>query len=298
MQLVTSRFANLDDGERISEEAQFLSSEADYLKFLDRLYREEGLDLSLYKQNQMRRRLNMTVRQYGCTSYCQFLDYAKQNIDVYRKFIDRITINVSEFFRNPDKFEILEQRYFLPLLKRTNSPLIWSAGCSTGEEPYTLALLLEKYNLPSTIRVNGWDFDAKALARAAEGIYEAKAVTNVPQDLLQKYFELIPDGRFQVNARLRKRLALEKHNLLEDRFPCSVDLILCRNVVIYFKDRAKEELFQRFGQALAKDGVLMIGASERIPNVAESGLRMVEPFFYVRSDSSIAESKSSQRQQR
>ncbi len=143
------KYGNIDDGERITDEAQFLSSEADYLKFLDRLYHEEGIDLSLYKQNQMRRRLNMTVRQAGQSSYCAFLDHAKQHEDLYRRFIDRITINVSEFFRNAEKFEILEQKFLIPLLKRTASPTIWSAGCSTGEEPYTLALLLEKHGVNS-----------------------------------------------------------------------------------------------------------------------------------------------------
>ena len=278
------RYTNLDEGERISEEASFLSSEVDYVKFLERLYREEGIDLSLYKQNQMRRRLNMTVRQAGFDSYCRFLDHAKQNEEVYRKFVDRITINVSEFFRNPDKFEILEQRFLIPLFKRTASPLIWSAGCSTGEEPYTLALLLEKHQVSPLVKVLGWDFDRNALARAAHGIYDDKAVAGVPPDLLAQHFTRLPDGRLQVSERLKQRVRLEKHNMLEDPFPRNVDVILCRNVVIYFKDRAKEDLFIRFSQALARDGVLMIGASERIPNTTEAKLRAIEPFFYVRTD--------------
>jgi chemotaxis protein methyltransferase CheR len=279
------RFNDIDDGERITEEAQFLSNEADYMKFLERLYREEGIDLSLYKQNQMRRRLNMTVRQAGQLSYCGFLDYAKLHEDIYRRFIDRITINVSEFFRNPDKFEILEQKFLIPLLKRTQSPTIWSAGCSTGEEPYTLALLLEKYNVNPMVKILGWDFDKNALKRAADGIYEDKAVAGVPKPLLDKYFNRLDSGHVQVNEVLKRRIRLEKHNLLEDRFPTGLDAILCRNVVIYFKDRAKEDLFVRFAQALDRNGVLMIGASERIPNVEEAKLRALEPFFYVRTDS-------------
>jgi chemotaxis protein methyltransferase CheR len=283
------RFTNLDEGERISEEANFLSNEADYVKFLERMYREEGIDLSLYKQNQMRRRINMTVRQAGFDNYCRFLDHARQHEDVYRKFIDRITINVSEFFRNADKFEILEQRFLIQLFKRTASPLIWSAGCSTGEEPYTLALLLEKYKVNPTVKVLGWDFDKNALTRAQQGIYDEKAVAFVPPTMLQQYFTRLPDGRLQVGELLKQRVRLEKHNMLEDPFPHNVDVILCRNVVIYFKDRAKEDLFVRFSQALSHDGVLMIGASERIPNATEAKLRAIEPFFYVRTDSSYPE---------
>lgn len=279
------RFTNIDDGERITEEAQFLSNEADYLKFLERLYREEGIDLSLYKQNQMRRRLNMTVRQAGHAGYCAFLDYAKLHEDVYRRFIDRITINVSEFFRNADKFATLEEKFLIPLFKRTQSPSIWSAGCSTGEEPYTLALMLEKHDVNPMVKIVGWDFDHNALKRASEGIYDEKAVAGVPQPLLDKYFIRQGDGKIQVSDVLKRRIRLEKHNLLEDRFPSRVDAILCRNVVIYFKDRAKEELFIRFGQALDREGVLMIGASERIPNAEAAKLRALEPFFYVRTDS-------------
>jgi len=283
------RYDDLDEGERISEEAQFISNEADYVKFLERLYREEGIDLSLYKQNQMRRRINMTVRTTGMPGYCAFLDHAKQHEEIYRKFIDRITINVSEFFRNADKFQVLEERFLIPLFKRTQNPLIWSAGCSTGEEPYTLALLLEKHSVNAMVRVLGWDFDKNALARAQTGIYDLKAVAGVPKPLLDKYFTRLDDERVQVNDRLKLRVKLEKHNLLEDRFPTNVDAILCRNVVIYFKDRAKEDLFVRFGAALSREGVLMIGASERIPNAPQSKLRALEPFFYVRTDSSYPE---------
>jgi chemotaxis protein methyltransferase CheR len=284
-----ARYRNLDEGERITEEAQFLSNEADFLKFLDRLYREEGLDLSLYKQNQLRRRLNMTVRQAGFRNYCAFLDHAKQHEELYRKFIDRITINVSEFFRNPEKYQVLEERFLAPLFKRAQAPQIWSAGCSTGEEPYSLALLLEKYGVSPLVRVLGWDFDQNALKRAEEGVYDEKAVLNVPKPLLDKYFVRLRDGRVQVTDALRRRVRLEKRNMLEDRFPSKVDVILCRNVVIYFRDMAKDELFINFAQALERDGVLLIGASERIANAEQAKLRALEPFFYVRTDSTWPE---------
>jgi len=276
---------DLDAGERISPEAEFLSNEADYRKFLRRLYEEEGIDLSHYKQNQMRRRLNMTVKSHGYESYCRFLDFAKKEEAVYRRFIDRITINVSEFLRNHEKFETLEKQFLVPLLKQKPNLNLWSAGCSTGEELYSLALLLEKHNASLNAQVLGWDFDQNALDRAKVGIYESKALANVSPQLLKRYFIKVGENRYQVGERLKARVRLEKRNLLEERFPHSLDIILCRNVVIYFKDHAKERLFSSFANALAKEGVLMIGASERIPNADQLGLRSPESFFYVPKDS-------------
>jgi chemotaxis protein methyltransferase CheR len=284
------KYRNLDEGERITPEAEFLTNEADFVKFIERLYAEEGIDLSQYKQNQMRRRINTLITQSGCKGYVEFLDKCKSEIELYRKFIDRITINVSEFFRNTDKYEILEKRFFAPLLERTKNPVIWSAGCSTGEEPYTLALLLEKYGATPLCKVLGWDFDRNALANAEKGEYEEKALATVPKDMLERYFEKVGPTRYRVKQVLKNRVRLERHNLLEDRFPGNVDIILCRNVVIYFREQAKHELFVNFGKALAKEGALMIGASERIPNCEEAGLRSPDPFFYVRKGSDHPES--------
>jgi chemotaxis protein methyltransferase CheR len=276
---------DLDAGEHISSEAQYLSNREDYVKFLERLYREEGIDLSLYKQNQMRRRINMSVRQAGFDNYCAFLDSIKNDQVRYRQFIDRITINVTEFLRNSDKYANLENRYLLPLLKQKPGLTLWSAGCSSGEEPYSLALLLEKHNASPMAKVMGWDFDQQILARAKEGIYDAKTLLNVPRDLLNRYFIPLPDGKYEVGPALRKRVRFERHNLLEDRFPTGVDIILCRNVVIYFKEKPKEELNLRFAKALDKNGVFMIGASERVTNAEACGLDSPEPFFYVHKGS-------------
>ncbi len=284
---VILRYPNLDEGEKISKEAEFLSNEVDFKLFVSRLLKEEGIDLSQYKQNQMRRRLNMTLKQAGYDNYCKFLDYANTDEAVYRRFVDRITINVSEFIRNKEKFDTLEQRYMLPVINKKKPITIWSAGCSTGEEPYSLALLLEKHNAHSGSKILGWDFDTKALQKAKEGKYTAKALVNVSDNLKEKYFTKLDDDMFQVKDVLKNRCRLEKHNMLEERFPTGFDFILCRNVVIYFRDRAKEELFGNFARALSRDGVLMIGASERIPKAETVGLRAVEPFFYVRTESSI-----------
>jgi chemotaxis protein methyltransferase CheR len=287
------RYSDVDAGERISEEADYLTNQADYIKFLERLYAEEGVDLSLYKQNQLRRRMNMFIKGSGHKGYCEFLDYARKNEQVYRTFIDRITINVSEFFRNPEKFVTLEERFLLPALKRKTSPQIWSAGCSSGEEAYTLALLLEKHRAPSSVKVLGWDFDANILKRAQAGVYDRKALLNVPAPMLQEFFVQQGPETYAVGPRLKARVRFERHTLLEDRFPSGMDVVLCRNVVIYFNERAKEDLFIRFGQCLDPQGVLFIGASERIANAQQARLAAAETFFYQPVQQSGATSQGS-----
>ncbi|MCB1216147.1 protein-glutamate O-methyltransferase CheR [bacterium] len=274
------KYTDLDSESNLSSEADYIHSKDDYIKFLDTLYSVEGIDLSLYKQNQLRRRLNHIVKKTSCKTYVDYLNQIRKDDVEYRSFIDRITINVSNFFRNAEKFDILEREYIKPLLKAKREATIWSAGCSTGDEPYTLAIMLERNNAPAGIRVLGWDFDKNALAKAREAIYPPERLKESPSGIVDKYFDKLPDGNFQVKSEVRRRVRFEQHNLLEDRFPSNIDIILCRNVVIYFRDQAKRELFIRFSKALARHGVLMIGGSERIPNNEEAGLVPLRTYFY------------------
>ncbi|MCB1219442.1 MAG: protein-glutamate O-methyltransferase CheR [Planctomycetales bacterium] len=278
------KYTDLDSESNLSAEADYIHSKDDYIKFLDTLYSVEGIDLSLYKQNQLRRRLNHIVRKTPCKTYVEYLTQIRKDEEEYRSFIDRITINVSNFFRNAEKFDILERDYLKPLIKTRREATLWSAGCSTGDEPYTLAIMLEENNAPSGFKVLGWDFDKNALAKAREGIYPAERLKESPKGVVEKYFDKLPDGNYQVKQFVRNRVRFEQHNLLEDRFPSNMDIILCRNVVIYFRDQAKRELFIRFSKALARHGVLMIGGSERIPNTEEAGLISLKTYFYGRSD--------------
>jgi chemotaxis protein methyltransferase CheR len=158
---------------------------------------------------------------------------------------------------------------------------IWSAGCSTGEEPYSLALTMQEYFPGQTARIWATDLDPAALKKAAAGLYSQKASQGVPPHMLKKYFKVGDD--YQIADNIRQMVRFEKHDMLGDSFPGDWDLILCRNVVIYFTDEAKEKLYRKFAQALRNNGVLFIGSTEQIFQARELGLESIATFFYRKS---------------
>jgi chemotaxis protein methyltransferase CheR len=158
---------------------------------------------------------------------------------------------------------------------------VWSAGCSFGAEPYTLAMILA--DLAPSVRhsLTATDIDQKILQKAQRGIFTEADVKNVPPAAKARYLK--PRGAdYEVAPSIRDRIAFRRHNLLADRFEADHDLIVCRNVVIYFTEQAKDELFRRFAAALRPGGVLFVGGTERVFNAREIGLESKIPFFYER----------------
>lgn len=253
-----------------------------YEWFIQKIYERSGIDLRYYKRTQMERRINALMRSMNIDNYAEYLRLLVREPAHYRKFIDHLTINVSEFYRNPQHWEVLEKK-ILPELKAANAHLkIWSAGCSTGEEPYTLAIIVSEQLCGTQSRILATDIDRGVLAKAKEGVYSSKAVANVPPRLLEKYFERNGD-HFVVRDSLKQLITWRQHDLLCDEFPTQCDLILCRNVVIYFTEEAKSKLYQRFAQALRKGGVLFIGSTEQIFQARELGLSTKATFFYQKN---------------
>lgn len=195
-------------------------------------------------------------------------------------FLDKLAINVSELFRNPEKWRELEERILPYLLTRSNKLKCWSAGCSFGAEAYSLATLFEaKFKGPHTIL--GTDIDLAALGQAKNGEFCQADVRGVPKPYLEGHFEKIANG-FRAKDALRRYVTFRTGNLLADKFDGGYDLILCRNVVIYFTEPAKDELYARFLQALKPGGILFVGSTERIFKAKELGFESPIPFFYQR----------------
>lgn len=250
----------------------------DYLWFCEQVLRKTGLDLKQYKRPQMERRLRSMAERAGARNLQDYWRLLEKDSRLFADFIDRITINVSELFRNPEKFEELRQ-YILPELRRLSSSLkVWSAGCSYGAEPYSLAILLEE--MPSvTYQILATDVDETILSKAREGVFSTEDMRNVSPTWRQKYF--VQEGnQFRVKPELKRRIHFRKHNLLADPFDSGFHLIVCRNVVIYFTEEAKDRLYARFFQSLVPGGVLFVGSTERIFNYRELGFEMPLSFFY------------------
>jgi chemotaxis protein methyltransferase CheR len=250
--------------------------------FIDKFQRISDIDLSAYKRPQMERRINSFMRQAGANDYASFIKLLEADKQVYRRFIEHLTINVSEFFRNPRHWDVLQHQIFNRLIKNRLALKVWSAGCSTGEEPYSLAIMLNEM-IPGKFRkILATDIDREVLEKAKAGLFSARAVQGVPEPLLKKYFHHDGEG-FRVRDKLKSLITFQRHDLLKDRYPLDMDLILCRNVVIYFTEEAKEKLYGRFADSLRPGGVLFVGSTEQIFKAGELGLKSVSTFFYEKA---------------
>jgi chemotaxis protein methyltransferase CheR len=250
----------------------------DYMWFCEQVLRKTGLDLQQYKRPQMERRLRSMAERVGARNLEEYWAILEKDQRQFNQFIDRITINVSELFRNPEKFDEL-RRVILPELRRLGSPLkVWSAGCSYGAEPYSLAILLEEMR-PLSYHILATDVDETILSKAKEGVFAPEDMRNVSPEWKQKYF-VQQDDRYQAKPELKRNIVFRKHNLLADPFDTGFHLIVCRNVVIYFTEEAKNRLYERFFQSLVPGGVLFVGSTERIFNYRELGFEMPLSFFY------------------
>lgn len=242
-----------------------------------------GVDLDCYKSQQVQRRLATYLVRSGMSNWHEFFQAIQGDPAAIARFRDYLTINVSAFFRDEDKFAYLQHTVLPELLAGNLRLRVWSAGCSYGHEPYSLAILLaETTGFYRRHEILATDIDVSALARAqAGGPYSAGEVSKVPPAWLERYFRARPDGYYVVEA-LRRNITFRVHNLLADPFERSFDLIVCRNVVIYFTQEVKERLYRQFHEALRPGGVLFVGGTEVIPQPQALGF---EPFgisFYRR----------------
>jgi chemotaxis protein methyltransferase CheR len=256
-------------------------AEIDFVTFKRKVKAAYNLDLDAYKRPQMERRLRANMDKCGARTFVQYYTFMQKDQALLDEFLDRVTINVSELFRNPDQFEKLGQIILPDLLKNSRSLSVWSAGCSYGAEPYTLAILLNEMAPLGMHTVTATDIDDKMLARARAGVFQEPEVRCVTRERLRKYFNDTPDG-YAAKDVLKKMMRFQKHNLLEDRFKTGYDLICCRNVVIYFTEETKTALYTRFFASLKPGGYLFVGGTERVADFKQIGYENTMPFFYRR----------------
>ncbi|UOF89723.1 protein-glutamate O-methyltransferase CheR [Fodinisporobacter ferrooxydans] len=257
-------------------------STQDFDHFMDKVLQKTGIDLRKYKRPQMERRLTALRDKRGFQDFDSYFQFITDNPVMFDEFLDRMTINVSEFFRNANRWDVLNARIIPELLAHRKKLRIWSAACSTGEEPYTLAILLQQHGVLGQSYILATDIDASALKRAQLGIYEAKSMQEMPQDIVRNYFQKYDATQFQIAPEIRKAVTFRKQNLLSDSFENDFDLIICRNVIIYFTDDAKHVLYQKFSKSLRNGGVLFVGSTEQIFNPAAYHLKMYDTFFYMK----------------
>ena len=254
----------------------------DYEGFKAAVFKLTSIDLNAYKEQQMKRRIDTLISRHKISGYEDFVKSLKTDKDLFEEFVSYLTINVSEFYRNPEQWELMDKEFIPELIKKFGKNLkIWSAACSTGDEPYSLVMALSKHIPLSNIKIIATDIDKQILAQAKVGLYNEKSIAGVPDEFKKKYFTKIGNS-YQISDEIKARVEFKQSNLIKDPYPDKCDFIVCRNVLIYFTEEAKDEVFRKFCSSLKVGGLLFIGSTEQIMNHKDMGYERKNSFYYER----------------
>jgi chemotaxis protein methyltransferase CheR len=248
-------------------EAEFFS-DADFEQYRSLIYAKSGITFTSANRSILESRLKERLREKNVSSVKTYFSTISTNEEELKGFLDAITTNLTRFFRNQAQFDAFE-KYVIPeilnIKKGSFSPIkIWSAGCSTGEEPYSLAMLLnEKLPQPWKFEVLASDLSLKCLMTAKEGFYAENRMDGIPPNYLTKYFDKV-DGGYHIHADIQSRIKFDYHNLKNDSGQRNFDVVFCRNVIIYFDEAAQTAVINRFWDAMASKSFLFIGHSESL----------------------------------
>jgi chemotaxis protein methyltransferase CheR len=242
-----------------------------------------GIDLNCYKRPQILRRLDAILARCHVPNLHALATELKPGSAVLQEFMERFTINVSECFRDKPRFEAL-QRQLIPALAARNPNLrIWSAGCSYGAEPYSLAIILREANL-TRAKILATDIDPKILEAAKAGdSFTANDLRNLPKEVAARSFTPLPGDHFRAAEALRPFITFRQQNLLSKPPTEQFDLVLCRNVTIYFTEESKDQVTEHLASTLRPGGILFIGETETIHRPNRFGLTLRSTSFYERA---------------
>ena len=255
-----------------------------YEDFKKQVFSITSIDLNAYKEKQMKRRIDTLIARNKYDGYESYIKAIKSDSKLLDEFVNYLTINVSEFYRNPALWKKLEDIILPELINKFGTRLkIWSAACSTGDEPYSLAMVLAKKVPMRDIKIYATDIDDQVLEKAKDGVYSANSLKGLPDEYKNKYFEKMGEKYFKISDEIKKCVEFKKANLLKDPYPSGCNLIVCRNVMIYFTEDAKQEIYKKFNKALKVDGCLFVGNTEQIINYRDLGYEYDKIFFYRKS---------------
>ncbi|KGG79668.1 CheR family methyltransferase [Caloranaerobacter azorensis] len=250
-----------------------------YESFKRDFYKITGINLNCYKEKQMKRRLTSLLKRNNFSDFDDYLIGIKKDNKLLNELLNYLTINVSEFFRNPVQWRVLEKEIIPELIKNNRKIKVWSSACSTGEEPYSLVMLLTKFFPLKEINILATDIDEGAIQKAKIGIYDEKSLKNVPNEYKNKFFTKI-GNTYKIDDKIKQCVDFRKLNLLDDIFPKGFHLILCRNVMIYFTEEAKIKLYKKFYESLTDDGIFFVGNTEHIILPDKYNFKPIKSFFY------------------
>ena len=247
---------------------KFTISEEDFLSFKELIYRESGICFNVINKVVLESRIEISMKDNKITNIKDFYDFISQDKSNLYRFLDKITTNLTKFFRAESHFEVLKD-IILPKLLKDKSNLkikIWSAGCSTGEEPYSIAITcLETFGMTeNNFNIFASDLSLKSLIKAKDGKYSKEKMDNVPSNYLLKYFDKTDDGDYLVKSFVKKLVTFDFHNLMHTGTQSNMDIIFCKNVLIYFDSISQKLTVNRFYDILNNGGYLFMGHTESL----------------------------------
>jgi two-component system, chemotaxis family, CheB/CheR fusion protein len=245
-------------------------SSPEFEKLLSHLKDTRGFDFTAYKRSTLSRRIEKRLTAVGVESYAAYLDYLEVHQDEFIQLFNSILINVTSFFRDPEAFDYLRTTVVPKVIASSDGDIrIWSAGCASGEECYSVAILFAEAMGPDSFRervkIYATDVDEDALATARQASYTDRQMEGVSEDLRAKYFDH-QNARWVFKKELRRCVIFGRHDLLDDAPISRVDLLLCRNTLMYFNHEAQAKIVHRFRFALREGGVLVLGKAEMLLN--------------------------------
>lgn len=253
------------------------------MEFKDKAAKLLNLNLDGYKLKRVKRRTNSLMRRHDIDDYEECLELLEHDRDFKAAYMNHFTINTSEFFRNPDSFEYLQENLLPEIFSEKNKVNIWSAPCSDGSEPYTIAIILKELGIDKNrFSILASDIDPEILEVASQGQYPKKALENMDDDLIDKYFNPIKkeDNQYRLSPRIKNLVEFERKDLINERYSSNWDLIMSRNFFIYLTKELKGELTEKFVSSLKPGGYLFLGNTEFIFNPAQYDLEKIHLSFY------------------
>lgn len=254
-------------------------------RLMTKITEARGVDLGLYRRAYVERRVAARLRTLGMRTYRQYSDLLDQDPSEYQELLNTITINVTDFFRDQAMWNVLKTRVLKEIVVRKKAGRnktirIWSAGCSTGEEPYSAAmLLLDTLGLESSnylISVTASDLDPVALAKAERGVYDNTELRRIPAGYQVRFTRGVGDSQFEIAPEVRRLVRFQRINLFEPAPFRVMDLIMCRNVFIYFDRDQQARVLENFWNSMARGGYLVLGRSEKLSSDVAARLEMVD----------------------
>ena len=252
--------------------------DAEYRALMDKITRDRGFQCSRYKDRCLRRRVAVRMRAKGTFSHTEYAGMLDADPREYERLMQSLTINVTKFFRNWGTYSVLEQKVIPALWEQRERELrVWSAGCSTGEEPYSIGILMHKHAGESgrksqldAVSIVGTDIDTDCLSHAERAIYGESALGDTPAELRERYFPEV-EGMRTMLPEVRRLVTFKCHDLLRSEPPFeNIHLVVCRNVIIYLEREAQDALFAEFHRALAPGGFLVLGKVETLLGAARN----------------------------